>query len=126
VFRVNVEARLLELECRLWQAGGNRAAYARELASDAVHVFPSFGIVDRDTALDGVEGARPWARFTIDDARYVPLGDEAAALVYTATAQRDGDAPYTAAITSVYRRDGERWRLVLHQQTPLDGREEAE
>jgi hypothetical protein len=117
---VHVEAHLLELERRFWHARGNRAAYARELAPDALHVLPSLGIVERDAALDGVEGARPWARFTIDDVRCVQLGDWAAALVYTATAHRDAGAPYTAAITSVHRRDGGRRELVLHQQTSLD------
>jgi hypothetical protein len=123
---MELEAHLLELEERLWQAVGDRDQYERELASDAVHVFPSFGIVEREAALGGVEGARPWTSFTIADARVVPLGEHAAALVYTTCAQRGDEPAYRAAITSVYRRDAERWQLVVHQQTPLDGGRDTE
>jgi hypothetical protein len=69
--------------------------------------------------LAGVADASPWRRSTIEHPRVVRLGDDAAALVYSAHAVRPGHTPYEAAISSVYRgRDGT-WELVLHQQTPL-------
>ena len=44
---------------------------------------------------------------------------DAAALVYTGRASRDGSADFVALMSSLYvRRDG-RWRLALYQQTPV-------
>lgn len=111
---------LVALEEIFWQAaGGDRDLYDANLAPDAVHVFPGWGVTDRQRVLQAVENSRPWESFTIDDPQVVGLGDDAAVLVYTTKANRPGEPPYAAAITSVYRqRDGD-WQLVLHQQTPL-------
>jgi hypothetical protein len=69
--------------------------------------------------LESVESVEPWEAFTIDDVHTVPLGSDAAALVYTARAQRAGKPSYVAAMTSVYRRNDSGWELAVHQQTPL-------
>jgi ketosteroid isomerase-like protein len=114
-----VDAReLVALEELFWRAAGDRDAYASHLAGDALHVFPGWGVAERGAVLDGVAAAAPWTSFSIDEPRLVPLGDDAAALVYTARARRAGDE-YRAAVTSVYRRHDGGWRLVVHQQTPL-------
>lgn len=115
----DLEAGLLQLERAFWRAAGDRKAYAEHPADDALHIFPGWGIVDREAALEGAASAQPWQDVTIDDVRIVVLGDEAAALIYTARAQRESGPPYTAAISSVYRRNGDAWRLVVHHQTPL-------
>jgi hypothetical protein len=110
---------LIELERGFWEAAGDRQAYAANLAAGAVHVLPGLGIADRETVLRGVAGADRWESYEILDARIVAAGEEAAALVYRARARRAGQPEYRAAITSLYRRDGDAWKLVLHQQTPL-------
>jgi hypothetical protein len=52
--------------------------------------------------------------------RIVPVGDQSAALVYVGRAVRTPDAPpFVAAMTSVYVREGDSWKLALYQQTPL-------
>jgi hypothetical protein len=38
-------------------------------------------------------------------------------VAYKATARR-GDDDYTALFNSTYVREGDAWRLTLHQQTP--------
>jgi hypothetical protein len=111
--------KLLELEEKFWQAAGNREMYEANLAADAVHVFPGWGITEREPVLESVESVEPWETFAIDDLHMVPLGSDAAALVYTARAQRSGKPPYLAAMTSVYRRTDTGWELAVHQQTPL-------
>ncbi len=117
---MDTETTLLRLEETFWRASGDREGYEANLATDAVHVFPGWGITDRDSVLAAVAEAEPWETFTIDDPQVVPLGDAAAAVVYEARARRTGQAPYVAAMTSVYRRQDGRWQLVLHQQTPLE------
>jgi ketosteroid isomerase-like protein len=111
---------LLALEEGFWRAAGSRDSYAAHLADDAVHVFPGWGVTgDTERVLQAVESVEPWETFSIDDLRFVDLGDRAAALVYTAHAQRSGQDEYVAAMTSVYRRADDGWTLVIHQQTPL-------
>jgi ketosteroid isomerase-like protein len=116
---------LIDLEEGFWRSAGNRDSYAANLADDALHVFPGWGLTaENERILEAVESVDPWEAFRIDDLRVVDLGDEAAALVYTAHAHRAGQDEYVAAMTSVYRHDADGWKLVIHQQTPLSiGRE---
>jgi hypothetical protein len=109
---------LLPIEEELWRAAGNRDLYSSHAAADAVHVFPGWGVSDLPRVLDAVESVAPWDSFELEDVRALALGPDAAALVYTARASRGGE-PYVAAMTTVYRREGGTWKLVLHQQTPL-------
>jgi sugar phosphate isomerase/epimerase len=116
---MDVRDELLALEDRFWHvAGGDRDGYEANLAEDAVHAFPGWGVTDRERVLQAVAESEPWDGFTIDDPHLVPLGRDAAALVYTTHADRRGRT-YDAAITSVYRRREDGWELVVHQQTPL-------
>ena len=111
---------LLDLEEHFWRAAGSRDAYTVNLAADAVHVFPGWGVTtDTERVLEAVEAVEPWTTFSINDPTVVDIGGEAAALVYTARARRAGQDEYVAAMTSVYRRRGSGWVLVIHQQTPL-------
>ena len=100
---------LLALEEGFWRGAGDRGAYTAHLADDAVHVFPRWGISDPERVLQAVETVDAWEAFSIEDPLLVPLGEYAAALVYTARAQRAGQEPYVATMTSVYRRAGDGW-----------------
>jgi predicted GH43/DUF377 family glycosyl hydrolase len=116
---MGVDEELLALERHFWNAaGGDREGYESNLAADALHAFPGWGVTDRERVLAAVAESRPWDRFTIEDPRVVQLGAGAAAVVYTTHADRAGKK-YDAAITSVYRRRDDGWELVVHQQTPL-------
>jgi ketosteroid isomerase-like protein len=111
---------LFALEEGFWRAAGRRESYAAQLADDAVHVFPGWGLTaENERVLEAVDGVEPWEAFAIDDLSFLDLGERSAALVYTAHARRAGQDEYVAAITSVYRRDDDGWKLVIHQQTPL-------
>ena len=52
------------------------------------------------------------------DVRLVMAG-AGAALVYTASAQREGAEPFVAAMSSLYVVTDEGWRLAVHTQTPV-------
>jgi hypothetical protein len=110
---------LLAIEEDFWRAAGDRDRYSAHLAADAIHVFPGWGVAERDAVRAGAADASPWRRVEIEHPRVLRLGDDAAALVYTAHAERAGETRYDAAVTSIYRRRNETWELVLHQQTPL-------
>jgi hypothetical protein len=115
-----VRDELIALEEGFWRAAGSRRSYEAHLADDAVHVFPGWGVTeDNERVLNAVETVEPWESFSIENLRFVELGERVAALVYTARARRVGQDEYIAAMTSVYRRADEGWQLVIHQQTPL-------
>jgi len=111
---------LEELEREGWRAlsGPDGAAFYQEvMADDGVMVFPGL-VMDKPRALEAIAGTSPWKTFELADVRVIRPTDDSAILVYSATAQRAGEATYHAEMTSVYaQRDGS-WRLVLHQQSP--------
>jgi hypothetical protein len=117
-----MERQLLDLEERGWHAlvAGTGPEFYEDLCTDdAVMLFPGGMVLDRDDAIEGLRHAPTWATFELSDARVVPLADDAAVVVYRATAQRAGEEPYRAAMSSTYVRRGDEWRLAVHQQTPV-------
>ena len=113
---------IVRLERRGWDAlteGGAAAQhfFADVLSDNPVFVFPGGLVLDgRRAILDSMSGPG-WSRYDLSDLRVVPVGDDAAVVVYRAEAEREGDH-YTATCASTYVcRDGT-WQLCLHQQSP--------
>ena len=112
---------LVALEREGWAAlaGPDPVAWwSARLDDGALMVFPGF-VATRDQALQGMAEAPPWATWSIDDVRVLPLGDDAAVVVYAAAAQRAGQPEYRALLSSTWVRRAGEWRLALHQQTPV-------
>lgn len=77
-------------------------------------------ILDRESITNTLNDSPPWTSHDLDQAQLVPIGDEAAALVYRATATRHGqENPFVALMTSVYRLLAGEPRLALYQQTEI-------
>ncbi|WP_309127866.1 nuclear transport factor 2 family protein [Microbacterium sp.] len=114
------ETDLLALEREGWDslcASRGAAFYGEIMTSDALMILVNGMILDRAGVKDSLDGAPPWATYSITHERLVPIAADAAALTYRATAHRDGEEPFEALMTSVYTvRDG-RPRLALYQQT---------
>jgi hypothetical protein len=61
--------------------------------------------------------ATPWSRYEMKNPRVVPLGPDAGVVAYSVAALREGQAPFSAVLSSTFvRRDGE-WKLAFHQQS---------
>lgn len=116
---------LLTLEHAGWQSlcesrGGT--FYGNLMSPDAVFVLVNGAVMTRDEIANSMDGAPGWESYEITDARVLLMGEEAAALVYRATASRpDQDEPFTALMSSVYHRVDNEPRLALYQQTALPG-----
>lgn len=113
---------LVDIEAQGWDAlsqeGRGGPFYRGLMTDDAVMVLADGSVLDRDGVVASLEHAPPWAAYRIEDPRLLRLGPDAAALVYRGTASRDADGPdLVAAMSSVYRRVDQDWRLVLYQQT---------
>jgi hypothetical protein len=120
---VELHEELLDLETQGWRAlssGSGGGFYRDRLTTDAFMVLP-IGVLDRETSVRSMEQAPPWSRFEITEPRTTALGEGTAVLTYRVTAQRAGDPPYTALISSVYVKDPEGHKMAMHQQTPLMG-----
>ncbi|MGD9734644.1 MAG: DUF4440 domain-containing protein [Solirubrobacterales bacterium] len=107
---------LRELEREL--AAGDGATYARRLREDAIVIVPSRAL-DKAETITEIDNAGGWDGFTIDQVREESLAADSAIVTYRFQAHR-GSFEYTAWLSSVYTREADEWKLLLHQQTPLE------
>lgn len=113
---------LLTLERRGWDSlcdGTGGEFYGGLMTGDGVMVLAHGFALGRDAVVASLGDAPPWVGYEIRDPRLVALDDDAAALVYTGRAWRDGEPAFEALMSSVYVRRDARWRLALYQQTPI-------
>ena len=113
-------AELEDLERRGWQALSSSAGadfYSEVMADDGLMVFPGM-VLDKQAALDAIKAAAPWSSFELIELRVIDLGQDSGVIIYRAAAQRRNESIYEAWMSSVYVRRGDRWLLVLHQQSP--------
>lgn len=115
------------MEAQTWEAlkltGTNLVPF---LAPDCVMIFPGATIFDANSdppLLDILQrpDMKPWASYEMDSVRVVQLGENAATICYEVEANR-GDETYEALISSTWRRESkmDKWKLVVHQQTPIN------
>ncbi|WME22861.1 nuclear transport factor 2 family protein [Brachybacterium sp. GU-2] len=113
---------LLALEHRGWESltrheGGR--FYGALMTVDAVMILVNGTVLDRATIAATLDDSPAWSTFTLEDARLVPTGETSAALVYRATAARDGEEAFVALMSSHYTLVGGRPALTLYQQTTV-------
>jgi hypothetical protein len=107
------------LERSGWDAlcGPHGAAFYDEvMAEDGLMVFPGL-IMDKGATLDAIRKEPPWSTFELTDVHSTAT-NEVGLVTYKAVAQRSGQSPYVAMMSTVYIRRGADWRLLLHQQSP--------
>jgi hypothetical protein len=97
-------------------AGTGAEFYGSRMTPDGVMVLAHGEALHRDQVVASLEEAPAWTEYSLDDMQVVPLGAEAAALVYRARAVRPG-AELDALMTSTYVMQEGDWRLALYQQT---------
>ena len=102
------------LEEAFWLGG--RETYTQTLAPECLMAF-SIGLLGREDILRSIEGAPRWESVSMTERRVDRPDPGTVVLAYRATAER-GAETYAAFCTSTYRRVGEAWKLIQHQQTP--------
>ncbi|MDX2377858.1 nuclear transport factor 2 family protein [Microbacterium sp. LRZ72] len=114
---------LLALERAGWDSlctstGAN--FYGDLMTADAVMILVNGMVLDRATVAASLDESPPWSGYDLTDVRLVPIDDATAALLYRATATRDGDEhPFVARMASTYTVVAGEPRLVLYQQTTV-------
>ena len=117
---MSIDQALIDLEHDGWRAlseGAGASFYERNLTDDAVMVFPGMAM-DRKESIAAMAAAPPWLSFKLEDAHVIELSPTSAVLTYKATAEREGQDPYSAHMTSVYVKQGDAWKMAFHQQSP--------
>ena len=108
------------LEERFWT--GDEAFYGATLAPECVMAFPApAGIMVGAQIIEGLKAAPRWSAVALDERRTVRPAPGLVVIAYRAAGIREGADPYRAYCTSTYGRTPDGWRLVQHQQTPLEG-----
>lgn len=112
---------LVDLEHKGWQAlsGDNGAEFFDAFMADEAMMVLPMGVLDRDACIEAIAAAPPWSTYELSDIQVVVLTEESAMVVYEATAQRDGQPPYRAIMSTVYVLSDDEWLIAFHQQTPL-------
>lgn len=106
---------LVAIDRRL--AKGRGAEYAEVLHDDALVIVPG-AVLDKPACVAAMDDSPGWDAFEIKDVRTVAT-DATTTIAYAFTGRR-ADATYRATLASTYVRDGDGWRLLLHQHTPRD------
>ena len=74
-------------------------------------------MISRQEAIDAMEAAPQWSSFDLVDPQVVELSTDSGIVVYRVTAQRAGEEPYAAIVSSGFIRAGGRWLLAFHLQS---------
>jgi len=113
---------LLDCEERGWKAlcTGNAEQVYEELMTDDARMLigPANGAVMTKPQILKIFGQGPsWVRFEIENAAAMPLGNEAAALLYTGRSWKHSQSqPFVASMSTIYIKIAGQWRLKLYHQ----------
>ncbi|MEM7490108.1 MAG: nuclear transport factor 2 family protein [Pseudomonadota bacterium] len=113
-------AHLIALETAVWTAlcRGDRAADLAALAPDFLGVYAN-GFADRADNVGQLDDGPTIAAFDLQEVRVRALGPDHGLVSYRAVFTRIGrDHPETMYVSSIWRREAERWRNVFSQDTP--------
>jgi hypothetical protein len=113
---------LLRLEHDGWRSlcdGTGDRFYGSIMTDDGIMILAHGVGMNREDVVASLADAPSWTTYELGGERVIPLGPDSAALSYTGRGFRDGEPPFVALMSSVYRRESGRWRLALYQQTPI-------
>lgn len=112
------EGELWRLEESFWLGGAQ--TFRSTMADGAIMVFPyPAGILQGDRITDGIGSAPRWRSVLMRD-RTASIRGNVAVLAYRAEAERESEPLREMLCASTYIREEGGWRLMSHQQTPVD------
>jgi hypothetical protein len=116
-----LQENLVAVERQGWEALRSGTAgdyYRKHLTPDAVMAFP-FGVLAREQCIEAMESAPPWTAYDMQDPQVITLTADCGIVVYRVVAERSGQEPYKATISSTFVRRSGTWQLAFHQQSPV-------
>jgi hypothetical protein len=115
---------LLAIERHLWSGG--KAAYRRALDDDCLLAFvATAGVSSRDSIAEQADPGR-WRDLEVELEGFLQPTADVALLTYLARVVRADQQRYTARVSSGYVKRPGGWKLMFHQQTPLETNKQRE
>ncbi len=112
------DERIWGSEQGLWT--GDPENYRVTIDEQCLMVLPAkpFIVTGRQAA-EAVSATPRWSSVILGDRQVARPQEGLIVIAYTARAERQGEQPYEAHCTTVYRRlEHDKWRVIQHQQTP--------
>ena len=118
---MTLEDQLYEIEKKFWTEGA--AFYRAHTGDKCLTMFLEMaGLIDREKiAVAAGEGGR-WKSIGIVRKGFVQPSDTVAIISYEAGAGRSDGKSYQALVSTAYARNGTDWKMIFHQQTPLESK----
>lgn len=99
---------------------GDEQFYNTWLDPNCLMIFPKpVGFLRGEAIVESIKNAPRWTSVTMINKQIIRHGDHLVLLAYEAQGERRQADDYSALCGSVYKKTGDNWRLVHHQQTPL-------
>lgn len=106
------------LEKRFWLDG--EPAYREHMAESAVMLFPEpVGVLVGEAILSSLADAPRWSSIDLHERELIRVGDAMLVVAYRAEAKRNAQN-YRAICSSSYAVIDGDWKIVHHQQTPIE------
>lgn len=115
------KTRIWGLEQDFWTS--EEEFFDQNLTADASVLFPEqVGLLDRKATIESLSEGPRWSEVDLQDRNEIQLGAEITLIAYRALARMTGEEEaYRANGLSIYRREGEKWKLAFHFQIPAAG-----
>src|SRR5215212_11512100 len=118
---MSIEKTLLDLEDEMWRANreGDGSFYERVLRDDAL-VVSQWGVAPKAAIVPGIsKNDNPYVETELSDRKVLQITGDSALVTYKAEVTTGAGVTFRLLATSVYAREGDEWRSVFHQQSPL-------
>lgn len=121
---MTLEDQLYEIEKKFWTEGAD--FYRAHTGAQCLTMFPEMaGLIDREKIAEAAGAGGRWKSVGIVRKGFLMPSDSVAILSYEAGAGRADGKSYQALVSTGYARDGRDWKMVFHQQTPLESKPAA-
>lgn len=115
---MTLEDRLYDIERQLWTGGPD--VYRAHVDDTCLTVFTEMtALLDRERIVQSVDGHR-WNDVAMSRKGFTQPAQSVAIITYKASARRSDGRIYHALVSSGYARRLKEWRMMFHQQTPLE------
>ena len=118
-----VIVQLMDIEKQLW--ANNPEFYQQALREDAMLVFGETGIISRKFAVDAIKEeastGKVWEEVALDDLQHRWITEDVVVISYKSSSRWKNTTEMIYALcSSLYNYTEGAWKLVFHQQTPID------
>ena len=109
----------LAMEQKLWSGGPSE--YRHTLDAECLIAFTEMAGVTRREDIAAQADAQRWRNVHLEVEGFLQPADDVAILTCRASAARASGEPYEARVSSGYVKRTDGWKMMFHQQTPLNG-----